>query len=77
MLVAAPHYSLLDAFFFGYYEAPSAISKAAVKHIPIIGTLLAIPVLGEIPSGLQIAGIGLIIAGLFVAAWRRSPRPAA
>ena len=38
MLVAAPHYSLLDAFFFGYYEAPSAISKAAVKHIPIIGT---------------------------------------
>ena len=39
VLVAAPHYSLLDAFFFGYYEAPSAISKAAVKHIPIIGTL--------------------------------------
>ena len=39
VLVAAPHYSLLDAFFFGYYEAPSAISKAAVKRIPIIGTL--------------------------------------
>ena len=38
VLVAAPHYSLLDAFF-GYYEAPSAISKVAVKHIPIIGTL--------------------------------------
>ncbi|CAN7236435.1 DMT family transporter [Bosea sp. LjRoot9] len=40
--------------------------------IPVIGTLLGIPVLGEIPSGLQIAGIGLIIGGLFVASWRRS-----
>ena len=39
--------------------------------IPVVGTLLAIPVLGEIPSGLQIGGIALIIAGLFVASWRR------
>lgn len=45
--------------------------------IPVIGTLLAIPVLGEIPTGLQIAGIALIICGLFVASWRRSARPAA
>ena len=36
----------------------------------VVGTLLAIPVLGEIPSGLQIGGIALIIAGLFVASWR-------
>lgn len=40
--------------------------------IPVVGTLLAIPVLGEIPSGLQIGGIALIIAGLFVASWRRA-----
>lgn len=45
--------------------------------IPVIGTLMAIPVLGEIPSGLQIAGIGLIITGLFIASWRRSARAAA
>ena len=45
--------------------------------IPVIGTLLAIPVLGEIPTGLQVAGIGLIISGLFIASWRRSPRAAA
>jgi drug/metabolite transporter (DMT)-like permease len=44
--------------------------------IPVVGTLLAIPVLGEIPSGLQVAGIALIICGLFVASWRRSARAA-
>jgi drug/metabolite transporter (DMT)-like permease len=43
--------------------------------IPVIGTLLAVPILGEIPSGLQIAGIALIIVGLFVASWRRSAQP--
>jgi drug/metabolite transporter (DMT)-like permease len=45
--------------------------------IPVVGTLLAIPVLGEIPTGLQVAGIALIIGGLFVASWRRSARAAA
>lgn len=45
--------------------------------IPVIGTLLAIPVLGEIPTGLQIAGIGLIVAGLVVAALRGSAHPPA
>lgn len=42
--------------------------------IPVTGTLLAIPVLGEIPSSLQLAGIVLIIGGLFVASWRRPSR---
>lgn len=44
--------------------------------IPVIGTLLGIPILGELPGGLQIAGIALIICGLFIASWRRSARPA-
>ncbi|MCO5093079.1 DMT family transporter [Bosea sp. (in: a-proteobacteria)] len=45
--------------------------------IPVTGTLLAIPVLGEIPSSLQLAGVMLIIAGLVVASWRRPAlRPA-
>ena len=44
--------------------------------IPVIGTLLAIPILGEIPSGLQIAGISLIIGGLFIASWRSASRAA-
>ncbi|WP_439498549.1 DMT family transporter [Bosea sp. (in: a-proteobacteria)] len=42
--------------------------------IPVIGTLLAIPILGEIPGPLQVAGFVLIIAGLFVASWRRPTR---
>ncbi|UZF93332.1 DMT family transporter [Bosea sp. NBC_00550] len=44
--------------------------------IPVTGTLLAIPVLGEIPSSLQLIGIVLIISGLFVASWRKPPRKA-
>lgn len=41
--------------------------------IPVIGTLLAIPILGEIPAPLQIAGIVMIILGLTVASWRPAP----
>ncbi|MCU4180354.1 DMT family transporter [Bosea sp. BH3] len=44
--------------------------------IPVTGTLLAIPVLGEIPTSLQLVGIVLIIGGLFVASWRRPVRAA-
>lgn len=42
--------------------------------IPVTGTTLAIPALGEIPGPLQLAGFGLIIGGLFVASWRRPAR---
>jgi drug/metabolite transporter (DMT)-like permease len=54
---------------------PSVVGRFP-PTIPVIGTLLGIPVLGEIPTGLQVAGIALIIAGLFVASWRRSARAA-
>lgn len=39
--------------------------------IPVTGTLLAVPALGEIPGPLQVVGFVLIIGGLFVASWRR------
>lgn len=39
--------------------------------IPVTGTLLAVPVLGEIPGPLQVMGFALIIGGLFIASWRR------
>lgn len=42
--------------------------------IPVTGTALAIPALGEIPGPLQFAGFALIIGGLFVASWRRPVR---
>ena len=38
--------------------------------IPVTGTLLAIPILGEIPSAMQLAGIGLIVGGLCLTTWR-------
>lgn len=44
--------------------------------IPVTGTLLAIPILGEIPGQLQWLGIGLIVTGLFIAAWKKSSLPA-
>lgn len=42
--------------------------------IPVAGTLLAIPILGEIPGPVQLVGFVLIIGGLFIASWRRPTR---
>jgi len=42
--------------------------------IPVTGTALAIPALGEVPGPLQLAGFAMIIGGLFVASWRRPTR---
>ncbi len=39
--------------------------------IPVIGTLTAIPLLGEWPKPLQIMGVGLIVTGLLITAFRR------
>ncbi|MEN5081557.1 DMT family transporter [Bosea sp. TWI1241] len=39
--------------------------------IPVVGTVLAIPLLGEIPGWLQIVGIVFIVSGLFFASLRR------
>ncbi len=44
--------------------------------IPVTGTLLAIPILGEIPGLLQWTGVALIVGGLALAAWRPAVRPA-
>jgi drug/metabolite transporter (DMT)-like permease len=41
--------------------------------IPVIGTFLAIPILGEWPIWLQWVGVGLIVSGLLLASWRRAP----
>jgi drug/metabolite transporter (DMT)-like permease len=35
--------------------------------IPVVGTLLAIPLLGEWPGPFQAVGVGLIVGGLVVA----------
>jgi drug/metabolite transporter (DMT)-like permease len=38
--------------------------------IPVMGTLIAIPILGEIPGPMQIAAILLIVSGLWLTTWR-------
>merc|ERR1712023_318097 len=37
VLAVAPHRSLLDVFFFTFAYAPTAISKAAVRKLPVFG----------------------------------------
>ena len=59
--------------------AARVLGAAAVGRfpplIPVTGTLLAIPVLGEIPELLQVAGITLIVGGLCLTTWRSGPKP--
>jgi drug/metabolite transporter (DMT)-like permease len=38
--------------------------------VPIFGVLLAVPVLGELPSAVQWAGIAAVSAGMVLAAAR-------
>jgi drug/metabolite transporter (DMT)-like permease len=45
--------------------------------IPVVGTLSAIPVLGEWPGPLQAAGLGLIVLGLAATAFGNRPRRSA
>jgi drug/metabolite transporter (DMT)-like permease len=42
--------------------------------IPVMGTWMAIPILGEVPGTLQIAAIILIVGGLCLTAWRSGPK---
>lgn len=44
--------------------------------VPVFGTLLAIPVLGEIPAPVQLVGILAVTAGMALAAVPRRQRPA-
>ena len=47
-----------------------AVAGRFPPMIPVIGTMLGIPILGEIPGAVQLAGIAMIVGGLFVAAWK-------
>lgn len=54
-----------------------AVSGRFPPMIPVIGTLLGMPVLAEWPGALQLTGIALIVSGLFMAAWKQpSPKAA-
>lgn len=66
-------------------SAVSALGAATAQRfpplIPVVGTLAAIPIIGEWPGPLQVTGVGLIVSGLTFAALGgrlfRSPAPPA
>ena len=39
VVVAAPHYSLIDPFILVWLELPCSVSKAAVRNIPVVGRI--------------------------------------
>ena len=51
----------------------ASIASLFMPLIPIFGVLLGVPVLGEIPSAVQWAGIAAVSAGMALAALRHAP----
>jgi drug/metabolite transporter (DMT)-like permease len=54
----------------------SAAATAIIALLPAVASLLAVPVLGEVPSGFECAAIAVIVAGVLMAA-RRPAAPRA
>jgi drug/metabolite transporter (DMT)-like permease len=52
---------------------PAALASVTLTIQPVGSVLLAVIILGEHPSALQLVGVGCILAGLLAIARRRSP----
>jgi drug/metabolite transporter (DMT)-like permease len=52
----------------------ASLASLFMPLVPVFGMLLAIPVLGEIPSAVQIAGLVGVSVGMAIASWRRPLR---
>jgi drug/metabolite transporter (DMT)-like permease len=67
---------VVGLWLWGYGVTHLGVSSAGrfPPLIPVIGTLSAIPLLGELPGPLQIGGIGLIVLGLFITTLKRGPK---
>lgn len=75
------HASLVQGVYHGILQSVVAMVgySYCVKHlgagntamgnslVPVLGTLVAIPILGEWPSGLQWAGLALVVTGMLAA----------
>jgi drug/metabolite transporter (DMT)-like permease len=48
----------------------ASIASLFMPLIPVFGVLLAIPALGEVPAGIQVAGMLAVTAGMVLAAAR-------
>jgi drug/metabolite transporter (DMT)-like permease len=58
-------------------RVPAAITSIVLTLQPVLSVLLAIALLGEDPSPLQLAGIAVVVAGILVATTRRRASPEA
>lgn len=54
------------AFVHAFKVAPISLTIPLLSLTPVITTLFAVPLLGELPSAVQWAGILLVVAGAFV-----------
>jgi drug/metabolite transporter (DMT)-like permease len=54
---------------------PAALTSVTLTIQPVGSVLLGVILLGEEPSGLQLAGVACILAGLLSVARRRAPAP--
>ncbi|MBL8956294.1 MAG: DMT family transporter [Myxococcaceae bacterium] len=53
----------------------AALVAIAILGEPIFSTLLAIPILGEVPDASRVAGAAVVLAGVGIAAWSEANRP--
>ena len=52
---------------------PAAMTSVIITLQPVGSVVFAIGLLDEAPSVLQLSGVGLVLAGIIVAAWRTRP----
>ena len=57
-------------------RVPAAITSVVITLQPVCSVVLAMLLLDEAPSPLQLAGIAVVIAGIVLATVRRRPQPA-
>ena len=54
------------AFFEAIRVSPLSITIPLLSFTPVFATVLAVPLLGEVPTGMQALGIALVVVGAFV-----------
>jgi drug/metabolite transporter (DMT)-like permease len=52
---------------------PAALTSVILMIQPVASVGLSMAILGEAPSGLQLAGVGLVLAGVLIATAGRRP----
>jgi drug/metabolite transporter (DMT)-like permease len=55
----------------GLPRLPAAMTSVLITLQPVGAVLFAMAILSEAPSALQLSGVGLVLVGVIVAAWRK------